>query len=184
MTPESAPPDFGFRFRLPAEIVEAHIAIEPSRQRGAREKNQRDRKQLHGAEQAAGAHGFRSGPPPENRARKHQHSADHEPRIHGQLDQPANQMQSEQNDDRAGDRPHQRLVLQQKLSHGARRRAKTDEDHGESRDKCQRRSEQAVARRLAVRNCSTPMPESMETYPGTSGSTHGDRKEMIPATKA
>jgi hypothetical protein len=35
-----------------------------------------------------------------------------------------------------------------------------------------------------VRNCSTPIPESMETYPGTRGSTQGDRNEMIPATKA
>ena len=35
-----------------------------------------------------------------------------------------------------------------------------------------------------VRSCSTPMPESMETYPGTSGSTQGDRNEIIPATNA
>src|SRR5271165_2896497 len=33
-------------------------------------------------------------------------------------------------------------------------------------------------------NSSTPAPEISETYPGTSGSTHGDRKEINPATKA
>src|SRR5260221_5616684 len=33
-------------------------------------------------------------------------------------------------------------------------------------------------------SCSTPTPEIRETYPGTSGSTQGDRKEISPATKA
>jgi hypothetical protein len=33
-------------------------------------------------------------------------------------------------------------------------------------------------------NCSTPMPESIEMYPGTSGSTHGDKNEISPATSA
>jgi hypothetical protein len=28
------------------------------------------------------------------------------------------------------------------------------------------------------------MPESMEIYPGTSGSTHGERNEMSPARNA
>ncbi len=31
---------------------------------------------------------------------------------------------------------------------------------------------------------STPIPESIEMYPGTSGSTHGERKETNPATNA
>src|SRR5437879_8634912 len=31
---------------------------------------------------------------------------------------------------------------------------------------------------------STPAPEISETYPGTSGSTQGDRNEMSPATNA
>src|SRR5215470_9504382 len=31
---------------------------------------------------------------------------------------------------------------------------------------------------------STPAPETSETYPGTSGSTHGDKNEISPATKA
>src|ERR1700732_651724 len=34
------------------------------------------------------------------------------------------------------------------------------------------------------RNCSTPIPESIEMYPGTRGSTHGERNEISPATKA
>src|SRR5438552_2510586 len=33
-------------------------------------------------------------------------------------------------------------------------------------------------------NSSTPAPEIRETYPGTKGSTHGDRNEIRPATKA
>src|SRR5580692_4123509 len=33
-------------------------------------------------------------------------------------------------------------------------------------------------------SCSTPTPEISETYPGTSGSTQGDRNENNPATKA
>src|SRR5208282_807700 len=32
-------------------------------------------------------------------------------------------------------------------------------------------------------SCSTPTPEIRETYPGTSGSTQGERNEMSPATK-
>src|ERR1700686_770045 len=32
-------------------------------------------------------------------------------------------------------------------------------------------------------NCSTPTPEINETYPGTSGSTQGDKDEISPATK-
>ncbi len=30
-------------------------------------------------------------------------------------------------------------------------------------------------------NCSTPTPDSIETYPGTSGKTHGERNEITPA---
>src|ERR1700687_4707407 len=33
-------------------------------------------------------------------------------------------------------------------------------------------------------SCSTPTPEIRETYPGTSGSTQGDKNEISPATKA
>ena len=33
-------------------------------------------------------------------------------------------------------------------------------------------------------NSSMPAPEISETYPGTSGSTQGERKEIKPATKA
>jgi hypothetical protein len=33
-------------------------------------------------------------------------------------------------------------------------------------------------------SCSTPIPESIETYPGTNGSTHGDRNETSPARNA
>src|SRR5664279_4711973 len=33
-------------------------------------------------------------------------------------------------------------------------------------------------------SCSTPTPEISETYPGTSGRTQGDRKEISPATNA
>src|SRR5664279_1559238 len=33
-------------------------------------------------------------------------------------------------------------------------------------------------------SCSTPTPEISETYPGTSGSTQGDRNEISPATNA
>src|ERR1700675_3904451 len=32
-------------------------------------------------------------------------------------------------------------------------------------------------------NCSTPTPEIRDTYPGTSGSTQGDKNEINPATK-
>src|SRR5579863_6898843 len=35
-----------------------------------------------------------------------------------------------------------------------------------------------------VLSCSTPTPEISETYPGTRGSTHGDRKETRPARNA
>src|SRR6266481_5834647 len=33
-------------------------------------------------------------------------------------------------------------------------------------------------------SCSTPTPEIRETYPGTSGSTQGDKNEISPATNA
>jgi hypothetical protein len=33
-------------------------------------------------------------------------------------------------------------------------------------------------------NSSTPAPEISDTYPGTKGNTHGERKEINPATKA
>src|ERR1700728_2057509 len=33
-------------------------------------------------------------------------------------------------------------------------------------------------------SCSTPTPEIRETYPGTSGSTHGERNEIRPAKNA
>src|ERR1700680_1612050 len=35
-----------------------------------------------------------------------------------------------------------------------------------------------------VLSCSTPTPEISETYPGTSGSTHGERNDTSPARKA
>src|SRR4029077_10735154 len=34
------------------------------------------------------------------------------------------------------------------------------------------------------RSCSTPIPLSIEIYPGTSGSTHGDKNETSPARNA
>src|SRR5882672_7539397 len=36
----------------------------------------------------------------------------------------------------------------------------------------------------SVLSSSTPTPEIKETYPGTRGSTHGERNEINPATKA
>jgi hypothetical protein len=33
-------------------------------------------------------------------------------------------------------------------------------------------------------SCSRDKPDTMERYPGTSGSTHGDKNETIPARKA
>src|ERR1700692_283454 len=38
--------------------------------------------------------------------------------------------------------------------------------------------------RSPCRNCSTPIPDNIEMYPGTSGSTHGERNEVNPATNA
>src|SRR5579863_1585077 len=35
-----------------------------------------------------------------------------------------------------------------------------------------------------VLSCSTPTPEISETYPGTSGRTHGERNDTRPARKA
>src|ERR1700675_3294564 len=35
-----------------------------------------------------------------------------------------------------------------------------------------------------VLSCSTPTPEISDTYPGTSGSTHGERNDTKPARKA
>src|SRR5689334_22540123 len=41
-----------------------------------------------------------------------------------------------------------------------------------------------ISLRSLVWSSSTLAPEIMETYPGTSGSTQGDRKETIPARNA
>jgi hypothetical protein len=38
--------------------------------------------------------------------------------------------------------------------------------------------------RRSCATLSTPVPEISDTYPGTSGSTHGDKNESRPATKA
>src|ERR1700719_2729013 len=40
-------PGLGFFRGLTTEIVEAHVAVEPARQRWSNQKNKRDRKQLH-----------------------------------------------------------------------------------------------------------------------------------------
>ena len=46
------------------------------------------------------------------------------------------------------------------------------------------RNNSAVRHFPPLRNCSMPIPDSMEMYPGTSGNTHGDRKETNPARNA
>src|SRR6266581_8909091 len=46
------PAGFCLFFRLSAEVVEADIAIEPASQRRAGQKNECDRKQLHGADES------------------------------------------------------------------------------------------------------------------------------------
>jgi hypothetical protein len=35
-----------------------------------------------------------------------------------------------------------------------------------------------------LRNCSMPIPDNIEMYPGTSGKTQGDKKETRPARNA
>src|SRR5437879_1925135 len=49
-------------------------------------------------------------------------------------------------------------------------------------------TEFSITERISLPSCwrssSTPAPEISDTYPGTSGSTHGDRNEISPATNA
>src|SRR5207237_2694895 len=49
-------------------------------------------------------------------------------------------------------------------------------------------TEFSITERISLPSCwrssSTPAPEISDTYPGTSGSTHGDRNEINPATNA
>src|SRR5947208_9067032 len=49
-------------------------------------------------------------------------------------------------------------------------------------------TEFSITERITFESCclssSTPAPEISDTYPGTSGSTHGDRNEINPARKA
>src|SRR5436305_1254858 len=49
-------------------------------------------------------------------------------------------------------------------------------------------TEFSITERITFESCclssSTPAPEISDTYPGTSGSTHGDRNEINPATNA
>src|SRR5579862_6547226 len=56
----------GFRLGLAAEIVEAHVAVEPACQRWSSQENQSNREQLHRAEDSARAYRVCSRAPPKN----------------------------------------------------------------------------------------------------------------------
>ena len=94
-------------------------------------------------------------------------------------------MEAKKNDDQPRRRGQERFVLRQHLADFGGDGAESDEDDAEAEDEGRR-----VAHHLAKQmtlgdlSSSTPAPEISETYPGTSGSTQGERNEIRPAKKA
>jgi len=97
----------------------------------------------------------------------------------------ASEVQAEENDDHSGDAREQRFVLRENWP--------TSVEIAPSVMKTILKPMiNAAELNITLRkswpsfsfSCSTPTPEISETYPGTSGSTQGERNEIRPATKA
>ena len=134
------------RSGLAAEFPEVNIAIEPARERGAEKKNQRDRRRngWPSARRQKGPGCIMSAIPMATSSAPISKS-----RANRYFREPADEVQSEKNDQRAGDRCQQASIADEKSSDGAGGGAERNKDDRKSEDKRERRCEQSAARRVA-----------------------------------
>ena len=101
----------------------------------------------------------RIAPDERNNSEYHQERAENNSDLECQLDEHAQQMQAEQNNQRAGDRRERRAVFAQERTDGAGRCAKRNENRGKSNDKRKRRRKKSAARLL-------PLPQLLHADAG------------------
>ena len=97
----------------------------------------------------------------------------------------ARQMQSEENDDDACDPGQGVFVDPEQLANLGGGRPQHNKNYAEAKNEADRVHHHAPNEvRLRRLEFFRPAPEIRERYPGTSGSTQGERNEMSPAKKA
>src|SRR5438045_6204850 len=99
------------------------IAIQPASERRAKKSNHRQREKMNSAETKE----KRIAPDQRNNSEYHQQRAENNPDLERQLDEHAQQMQAEQNNQRAGDRRERRAIFTQERTDGAGRGAEGNE---------------------------------------------------------
>src|SRR5438067_2103370 len=122
------------------------IAIQPASERWAKKSNHRQREKVNSSETKE----KRIAPDQRRNSQYHQPRAENNPDLERQLDEHAQQMQAEQNNQRAGDRRERCAVFTQERTDGAGRRAEGNEHGGKSEDERKGRRKKSAARLLAL----------------------------------
>src|SRR5580704_256301 len=138
---ESAPDS-----RLFPAAAQVNIAIQPARHRRTEESDHREREEMNRAkpgEQPATVY-------ERNHAQNREYDSENDANADGQFYENAEQMQPEEQNQRAGNRRERRAMLAQESADGAGRRAERDEDRGESENESERRRKQSRPRRLTL----------------------------------
>src|SRR6202030_3366452 len=141
-TEQEAAPDAG----LCAAGLQANIAIEPTRHRRPEETDHGKREKVHGAESGE------KRPAAEKRdgSENGEQDSENEAGAHGEFYQYAEQVQTEEENESAGNGSKQSAVLAEKRADGAGGSAKGNEHDRKSKHEGKRGSEQTAARRLPL----------------------------------
>src|ERR1700676_2220722 len=122
------------------------ITIKPASHRRAGKSDQRKGEEVNRAE--SGEKG--AAPQERNYAERRKHYANDQARANGELYEQTHKVQSEEQNERAGNRSQKRAVLAKKRAHGTGRGPERDKHDGEADHERQRRSEKARAGRLPL----------------------------------
>src|SRR5438477_1766866 len=158
---ESAP-----NSRLLGCTAQMHVAIQPASQSRAKKSNHRQREKVHRAEMKE----KRIAPDQRNNSEYHQQRAENNSDLERQLDEHAQQMQAEQNNQRTGDRRERCTIFAQERTDGAGRCAKRNEYGRKSEHKRKRRCKKSAARLL-------PLPKLLHANSGQHRNVSGHERQ-------
>src|ERR1700678_3946881 len=129
---------------LATQAVEAHVTIEPARERRSKEKNKRERKEMNRF-QVNTQHG---GMKAQRAADRYENRSEHKSHSNRNLREQAGEMQAEHQDQGARNRRERSAIAQQERTHGAGGSPERNEDHGKPDDKSERRPQKSTPRCL------------------------------------
>src|SRR5208282_5783250 len=129
-----------------ARAAQVHVAVQPLRERRAKEADHREREEMNPAK----AQEERPVMDNRNDSQGHENRADNQADLESQLHEHADEMQSEEQNQSACNRRELRAILQKKCADSARRSAEGNEHHRKADNERKRGREEAAARLLAL----------------------------------